>query len=230
MQSKKVAVIGANGFVGSALVKKLNLSNFFEVVPVTRESFLESKKDSYNYVINAAMPSARFKAKKNPLWDFQATIDLTAKIYYGWNYEKFVQISSISARSQPETIYGKHKKLAELICRDNSLIVRLGPMYDNKLDKGVLIDMLNRDDVYVSGESRYCFSSLEFCCNWIIENLDQIGIKEVGARNSIELHKLADQLKLNVNFNGSIDHQEVFSPEAGFPDVMDVINFLKDRL
>jgi nucleoside-diphosphate-sugar epimerase len=87
---KKIAVIGANGFVGSALCRQAREK--FELTKVTRQNYEDCRVKEYDIVINAAMPSKRFWAFQNPLLDVKETIVKTSNIFYGWNYNKFVQI------------------------------------------------------------------------------------------------------------------------------------------
>lgn len=222
-----VAVIGAKGYVGSAVLEALNTLGQYKVSAVTRENYAEMQKHSFDVLINSAMPSARFSAKNNPEKDFQETVKKTSDLLYGWKFKKLVQISTVSARCQLNTVYGRHKAAAEKLCNFNdNLIVRLGAMYSPDLKKGVLVDMSEERKVFVHEESRYCFAPLSFVANYIASNLNRSGIIEVGARNTIALSEVARHLGANVIFEGEIDHQEIESPEPDFPDARDVLEFL----
>ena len=173
--------------------------------------------------------SGRFRAKNNPDKDFVETVQKTADLIYGWRYGKFVQISTVSARCQLDTVYGRHKAAAEKICGfGDNLIVRLGPMYSRELSKGVLVDMLQGRKVFVDEESRYCFAPLEFVASWIAGNLGRSGIVEVGARTAISLREAADHIGADVEFAGAVDNQEIEHPEPGFPDAREVLGFLDE--
>ena len=224
---KKVAVVGAGGYVGSALAHVFGSLPQYELSAVTRENYAEMQKGAYDFLINAAMPSGRFWAKNNPAQDFLETVKKTADLIYGWKYKKFVQISSISARSQLDTVYGRHKAAAEKLCTfENALIVRLGPMYSYGLKKGVLMDMLDNKTVFVDGESRYCFTPLEYVTNWISSHLDRSGIVEVGAHDAMELKDVARHIGADISFEGAVDHQEIENPPDDAPDSKDVLRFL----
>jgi dTDP-4-dehydrorhamnose reductase len=224
-----IALFGSKGFVGSEILKSLKKSKY-EVFEVTRENFESNLGKKFDYVINTSAPSARFKAKNNPMWDFEETVKKTAKIFYETEFEKFIQISSVSARCQTNTVYGRNKLAAESIIDDgNSLIVRLGPMFGPTLKKGVLIDMLNGSKIYVGKESRYAFAPLSFVADWIVKNIHRKGIWEVGAKNSISLENLAKKLDLKVDFEGVEDHQEMQTIEADYPDVNLVIDFMENH-
>ncbi len=224
-----ISIVGANGYVGSALCAALVRSSNIAVTAVTRANYAEMRERTYDILVNSAMPSGRFWAKNHPEKDFLETVQKTADLVYGWKYRKFVQISTVSARCQLDAVYGRHKAAAEKICRfGDNLIVRLGPMYSKGLSKGVLVDMLQERKVYVDGESRYCFAPLEFVVSWIADNLDRAGIMEVGARNAIRLREVADYLGANVEFDGALDHQEIERPAPDFPDAREVFGFLNE--
>lgn len=227
---KHVALIGAKGYIGSTLYKELGKYKTLNVEAVTRQNYSYWKKLKYDIVINSAMPSARFWAKNNPDEDFNETVEKTADIVYGWNYEKIIQISTISARTELNTIYGRHKAAAETLCNfGNNLIIRLTATYSDTLKKGALIDILEGKKVYVNKKSRYSFASLEFVCSWIAKNLDKKGIIEVGAKNSITLEEIVKYLKLGVAFEGPIDVQRILNPLPEFPDAYEVLPFLKEK-
>lgn len=201
---------------------------------VTRANHAEKRTGEYDVVINCAMPAGRFFARQHPERDFLETVEKTADIAYAWTAGKIVQVSSVSARCQLDTVYGRHKAAAEaIVAFGDNLVVRLGPMYDATLSKGVLIDMLHDRTVFASGESRYCFASLDFVARWIASNLHRTGLVEVGARDAIPLRIVAAHLRSRSDFKGDADHQEIECPAPEFPEARDVLAFLdsaKDRL
>jgi len=222
-----VAVIGANGYVGSALLSALTLTPGLGLSGVTHANYAKMQAQKYDILINAAMPSRRYWAKNNPEKDFVDTVQKTADLIYGWRFGKLVQISTVSARCQLDTVYGRHKAAAEKICLfGDNLIIRLGPMYSRQLGKGVLIDMLQDKKVFVDADSRYCFAPMEFVASWIANNLNRTGIVEVGARNSITLREVARHLGGHIEFKGPIDHQEIPTPEEDYPDAYNVLAFM----
>lgn len=228
---KQIALIGSQGFVGSALLKALQKDQTNNVQPVARKDYHKLKKKNYDIVINAAMPSARFWAQNNPYEDFRETVEKTAEIVYEWKYKKMVQISTISARTEKESIYGRHKAMAELLCNDGkNVIFRLTAMYDETLEKGVLIDIIKGNKVFLDKKSRYSFASLAFVTGWISKNLDRTGIWEVGAKNSVKLEDIVAHFKLPATFEGRLDIQEVQNPLHEFPDAKEVYTFLEQKL
>ena len=190
---KSVALIGAKGFVGQYICKYLLNNKNISLTSVTRTNYETArKKEKYDIVINSAMPSKRFWAKQNPAHDFRETVEKTFNIVNYWRSKKIIQISSISARSQLNTVYGSHKAAAEkLVNNEKNLIIRLGPMYGQQLDKGVIIDMKNNLPVYVSKESAYCFAPVDWVGKWISENMHLYGVLDLGGNNAIKLDEVA---------------------------------------
>jgi nucleoside-diphosphate-sugar epimerase len=223
-----IAVVGARGFVGAALVKAF--SERAEVTAVARDNYAAARSRSYDVVVNSAMPAGRFWAKSNPLADFAETVQKTADLFHGWTFRRFIQISSVSARCQLDTVYGRHKAAAEKVCAAaETLVVRLGPMYGPSLSKGVLIDMLHARPVFVAGESRYGFAPLDYVASWVAANHQRTGLVEVGARDSVELREVARHLGRTIEFQGAADHQEMQEPEASFPPARGVFAFLDEQ-
>ena len=222
-----IAVIGADGYVGSALCGALHRVPQHSVTGVTRENYAEMSGGTFDIVVNCAMPSGRFWAKNNPEKDFVETVTKTANLLYGWQYKKFIQISTVSARCQLDTVYGRHKAAAEALCNyGDNLIVRLGALYGGAMKKGVLVDMLAGKKVYVDGESRYSFVSVDVAAAWIAKNLHRSDIVEFGGKHAISLQDVARHLGKDTEFEGDLNHQDIVEPEADFPEARDVLGFL----
>ncbi|MBX2798824.1 MAG: NAD-dependent epimerase/dehydratase family protein [Myxococcales bacterium] len=231
--TSKIAILGSEGFVGSSLCAALSSSEH-EIVPVTRDSFAAAgAAGPYDIVINAACPGRRFWAEQNPAADFEETVVKTARILHTWRLGKLVQISSMSARAQLDTAYGRHRAAAEALCvPDRDLVVRLGPMYGDHTHKGSLFDMLRHDPVFASGESRQSFAPVRWCGEWVAANLTQVGLREVGARTWITLRQVRDALDSRSEFvKETVDDQ---FPSVGmvgedWPRAEDVIPWLRER-
>ena len=224
-----IGVIGSNGYVGSAVYKALLGSSENTVIGVTRENYEESKAQKFDVIINSAMPSGRFWAKNNPELDFIETVKKTADLLYGWQFKKFVQISTVSARCQLDTVYGRNKAAAEKLCEyGGNLIVRLGALYSSDMKKGVLVDMLKGNKVFVDGASRYSFISVSFCAAWIAKNLDRQGIVELGGENAVALAEVAKHLGDKIEFEGEVNHQDIQSTEESLPEANEVLTFMKN--
>lgn len=224
---QKIAVIGFKGYVGSALYKELKAASGHVVTGVDRENYSAMQNQDFDIIINCAMPSGRFWAKNHPEEDFIETVKKTEDLLHGWKFKKFIQISTVSARCQLDTVYGQHKAAAEKLAdTGENLIIRLGALYSENMEKGVLLDMLQGKKVYAAGESRYSFISLAFCVKWIANNLDRKGVVELGGKNAIALADVAKHLGVNVEFEGAIDHQDIEGKEQDLPQASEVLIFL----
>ncbi len=225
---KSLALIGSNGFVGQSIKKYLIKNKQIVSTFVTRDNYEEARlQKKYDVIINSAMPSKRFWATQNPHQDFNETVQKTFRIMNDWESSKVIQISSISARSQPNTIYGRNKAAAEkLVENENNLILRLGPMYGDTLNKGVLIDLLKHDPVYISEESLYCFAPVDWVGEWIASNIHITGILDLGGNNAISVGKVAKSIGSNSIFKGPTDNQ-IVSKEIKFaPKAENVIKYI----
>lgn len=104
-----IGVLGANGFVGSALCLALKRKKI-KFKKITRKNFLKYEKYKLSILINSSMPSKRFWAKKNPRMDNSETVLKTKYFRDNFTYKKFIHLSTISARCQKNTVYGANKK------------------------------------------------------------------------------------------------------------------------
>ena len=225
----RIGLIGAQGFVGSAIATGCAKVPEIDLVQVMRTNYEAAATDGhYDVLINAAMPSRRFWARHNPGLDFVETVVKTSQLLYNWSWGKFVQISSISARSQLDTVYGRHKAAAEKLCSfDDNLVLRLGPMYGEDLDKGVLIDLLNDSTVFVSADSRYCFAPIEWIGEWIPKNLHLVGVMDLGGTNAVALGEVAEAVGSQSTFEGVVDDQILTNPVDDAPSARDAIEYLR---
>lgn len=228
---KQIGIVGSSGFFGCALTRNAKKKDF-EVIEVTKENYFDLKKKTYDYLINSATPSAKYWSSKNPFLDFQQTVELTADLVYNWNYTKFIQISTMSANDISDNHpYGINKKAAEIISLyKNSLVVRLGSLYGKGLRKGPLFDLLNQKRVYVNIKSKYNFIEVDFCADWILNNLNRHGIVQLGATDTISLSEIADRLKLDVKYEG--DEEIIFSKEIEkmMPSTKEIWNFISNYI
>jgi len=205
----RLAIIGSKGFVGSVIAEAAAAREDVELTRVTRANYRDAlDAGPYDIVVNAAMPSARFWAEQSPDLDFIETVEKTHRIQRDFASVKIVQISSVSARCQLDKVYGRHKRAAEvLIDNGRNLIVRLGPLYHPTLSKGVIVDLLLDRPVFVSGESLYAFTPVEWAVGEILRRMDQIGIIEIGAKEPLQLRDLSAALGSNSQFQGERDDQ-----------------------
>jgi|TARA_B110000483_G_scaffold241056_1_gene323081 dTDP-4-dehydrorhamnose reductase len=176
------------------------------------------------------MPSKRFWAKKNPKLDFEETVNKTQYFIDNYNFKKFIHISSISARCEKKTIYGKNKLKSENIVNNfkDHLIIRLGPLFGKNLTKGVLIDMINSKTVFINSNSKYSFTDTKWISNWIALNMFKIkGLIELGSNDYFILKDLALKIKSKSKFKGRVDNQTIKSNIKYKTTSKEVLKFLK---
>ena len=224
-----IGILGANGFVGESIYKEILKTNK-DTFKITRENHTNYQKQKFDILINSSMPSKRFWAKNNPNLDYEETVIKTNYFIKNYSYTKFIHISSVSARCQLNTVYGKNKKLSEDLCLKipNHLIIRLGPLFGKKLSKGVIIDMINNSKVYINEKSKYAFTNIDWFSDWLSKNLIQEGIMEVGPNNYLTLKDLSKELKSSSKFEGLIDDQIILTKHTFDTDAKNVIKFAKD--
>ena len=224
---KSVAIIGANGFVGKALCRASSKLGF-KTIRVTRQNYDELKQHMYDYVINSAMPSKRFWSLNNPVEDCTETILKTADIFYKWKYNKFIQISSISATKQLNMPYGIHKRAAEIIVEnnENTLIVRLGALYGSGLLKSALFDLVNKNHIYVDINSEYNYIDVDTAAEWIMKNIDKTGIKNVGAKDTISLLQISKGIWDNPSYEGRLEKLYFEENDEKMPSANEVLKYV----
>jgi nucleoside-diphosphate-sugar epimerase len=222
-----VAVVGAAGVFGQALVPALQARGH-KVTAVTRATYAEARAAEYDVVVNTAMPSKRFWARQHPELDYAETVTKTADLLYGWHFTRFVQISTLSVRTERDSVYGRHKAAAEVLCeRPDTLTVRLTALYSERMTKGAIVDIISGGPVFVDGNSRYAFTPVSFAADWVASNLGRTGVVEVGARDTVTLQDIATALGRQVPFSGPVEDQTVQNADPSWPSARDVIDFAR---
>lgn len=227
----RVGLIGARGYVGSALAAELAQHSLFTVIPVVRGDDWKSKLESVDVIIYAANSGRRFFAEKNPEADFKDSVVKTQNLLKMFPNTRIILVSSISARTQPDTAYGRNRKACELLL-DNSrdLVVRLGPMFGGTKSAGALYDILGGRQVFVSEKTRYAYVDVRNNARKIVELLltSATGLVEIGARDGIELGALAKELASRSQFAGLDDTQIPENPPSDAPSAMEVLVHAKE--
>ncbi len=232
IKKKYLGILGSKGFVGSAIVRFCK-KNKISFVGITRKNNFRNKNLKFEYLINCALPSKRFWAKKFPDKDFEETVLKTKYFLKNFNYDKFIHVSSVSARVQLNTVYGKNKKKAEnLVKKKKSFtIYRLASMYGKGLYKGVLIDLINSSQVYLNKNSRYSFTKVDKIAEFIILNLKNFKNErvEIGCNDTFKLEYVKDKIKSKSSFKGIIDNQILIKSSTNifFGSSKNVFKFLK---
>ena len=157
MNKQTVAVLGSNGFVGENIISALNETNQYNILPITRNNNIDDFSHA-DIIIHSANPAKRFKAENNPETDFIETVEKTYNFFVGNKNKRFILISSMSARTQLYTNYGRNRRACELLIQQgNSLVIRLGPMFGGNRKEDMLHDILAGRNVYVAEDTQYSY-------------------------------------------------------------------------
>lgn len=171
----RVTVIGARGFVGSALVRHL-ASRGMDPVQVTRETYESLAGLESDVVIDAAANSRKFFAESAAFEEFDVSVSHRVRTLRDFPADFQVHVSSVDVYddlTSPATTreeapvdtgrgshYGFHKRLAEQIVEHYErrwLIVRLGGMVGPGLWKNPVYDILNGCPLRIHPDSQYQF-------------------------------------------------------------------------
>lgn len=183
--AKTIGIIGANGFVGGALVNNFTASGY-KVTSITRENFEQYESRHFDILIDAAGNSKKFIADQNLKLDFELTVQHRIQTLLSFNASLHVHISSVDVYqdlSDPEknteeaivdlksnSNYGFTKRLAELIVQRHApkwLIFRLSGMVGSGLRKNPVFDIANDIPIRINPDSSYQFCSTEYVANLI---------------------------------------------------------------
>lgn len=224
-----IGVIGANGYIGKVIANKIP-----NCIKITRDNWIENTPFNYDILINAACPSARFKSENEPAWSFLENVEKTNTFINSFTYKKFVQISSISARSQLDTVYGRHKLAAEsLLNPSKDLVIRLTATYDDSLTKGVIYDLIHNRPIYLHHNSSYSFAPLDWVVDQMVSKIYYSkGVREIGGKHQIFLSEICRELKIERDFRGEyLDRQVIIEPESlNHPGFDECIEFIRERI
>lgn len=230
MQTKKnIAVMGANGFVGRAVCSAINKTNNFNLIRIVRSDDLQHLLKEADLIVHCANSSKRYYANTHAQQDFIDTVEKMANICSLSGEKKIILISTISARIQLDTPYGRHRRTCELMLNlSKDLIIRLGPMFGEKNPKGALFDIIKNQNTYVDEQTRYAYVDINYNAQKIVDLLDEIGLLELGAKNSIKLRDLKKAIGSTSEFKGHDDTQILNTTQEDAPDAFDVIPFARN--
>lgn len=225
MKKKLIAVLGAKGFVGENICNAILESDIYSLLPYTRESTPETL-ELCDVIIHSANPAKRFNAENNPEKDFNETVEKTYKFFNLCKNKRFILISSMSARTQLNTNYGRNRRACELlVANSNSLTIRLGPMFGGNRKQDMLHDILLGNDVYVSEDTLYSYADVKWVGKQILNYIDgPTGIQEIGASNAIRLGDIKNKFNSPTKFIGQIENQ-ITQNFANGPDANDVYKY-----
>jgi nucleoside-diphosphate-sugar epimerase len=149
----KIAVLGSNGFIGSAVSSRLREKH--EVVSITRDEYKHFLGSSYDVFVNCNGNSRKFWANNNRKEDFKLSVQSVYESLCDFRFKKYIYVSSMDV--YVNNTYGYHKKLAEGIISDathNCVFLRCSSVIGKGMKKGVVKDIMEEQPVFISPESR----------------------------------------------------------------------------
>src|SRR5215472_8616037 len=167
----RAALIGASGFVGGNLPQHL-FQDLFRSTNIE-----EIKGRSYDLVVCAGAPAAKWKANQDPEGDL-ANLKRLMSCLTEVNAEHFLLISTVDVYHTPAGVnestpiepekthaYGRHRYYLETFVRDkfsSSTVVRLPGLFGNGLKKNVIYDLIHHNALHLQhAESRFQFYLLD---------------------------------------------------------------------
>jgi nucleoside-diphosphate-sugar epimerase len=214
---KTLAVIGGNGFVGSAFVRQGPAAGF-EVTSISRDNYASSVGRGFDVVVDAAANSRKYLADENPLEDFRLSVEHRLRTLLDFQAGIHLHVSSVDVYedlTSPETTredrvinasrtsrYGFHKLLAEQLVRHYAkewLIVRLAGMVGPGLRKNPVYDILHDQPLRIHPDSRYQFMATDEAARMSLSLVKEGGLMEIfnicgrGLISPREIASIADR-------------------------------------
>jgi len=211
---RTIGIIGGDGFIGS------NIGRILGGVSITRNNYDTHKETEFDVLINANGNSKKYWANKNPIEDFDMSVMSVYKSLFDFKYKKYVYISSVDVE-EVKTHYGFHKYLAEEIvkrhCKDYS-VVRVPLVIGTGCTKGVVNDILNGDEVYLTSCSTLMIVDIKEVIARLELNLwrDELGeLERFYPSRNIAVHKIGYLLGKDIKYADDLryeryDYQGIF--------------------
>ena len=207
----KIAIIGSNGFIGSAIYNKLK--NTHKVFGITRCNYWSFVNKTFDIVINAAGSSKKYLASKDPLPDFYDNVFETYRSIFHFKYKKYIYISTVDANGNSN--YGFHKRFAEeLIYRycSDCLVLRCATVIGKNMTKGVVFDILNNRPLYVDKYSRFHLITNTEIAKIISKCIAKGAIISkntvtLGGTDSITVEEMCSLLNITPTFSNKTEQQ-----------------------
>lgn len=154
----KIAVLGSNGFVGSTIYKILKQEEEHYITGITIDNYNHHIGEEFHVLINANGNSRKYLAEQDPKKDFRLSVLSVYNSLFDFKFGRYIYISSVDVWE--DNVYGYHKKLAEQLIEDNVesyILVRCAAIIGREMKKGVLYDILNKQPLYITHNSRMQF-------------------------------------------------------------------------
>jgi nucleoside-diphosphate-sugar epimerase len=214
----KIVVIGAGGFVGSAIVNYLKSINI-AVESVHRTNFKQSD-NLYDICIDASGSSKKFIAEENPAVDLVNSVVNCSKVLKYYPSKLHILISSVDIYKKLDdpittnednlenipavTRYGYHKFITEQYVKTystNWLIFRLSGMIGDGLKKNPIFDLITGNTFWISPKSEFQYINTESVSKIIWEVINKGICNEIfniAGKGTISFEQLAIDYGLTI--------------------------------
>lgn len=241
----KVAIIGAQGFVGSAFVRHLKgKKQIAQLTEITRASYANHIGERHDVVIHCAGNSRKYFAEDRPFEEFDSSVGIVARSLGDFPAPLQVLISSVDVYrelSSPLTTvesatmqavsdshYGFHKFMAEEMVRHHAesfLIFRLAGMVGAGLKKNPVFDLLNSQPLRIHPASKYQYLRTDdvagICWEMVMQGVRNETFNVCGD-GAISIKEIAELLKKPMDLS--------LLPEDATPRIVDInIEKIKSR-
>lgn len=205
-----VLVLGAAGFVGSAIVSEARARGL-SVLPVTRDTYQPGL--AARWLINANGNSKKFLAREQPAREFDLSVRSVMQSLYDFRVERYVFLSTIdvydnvrdpAANTEGATIrrdrlsaYGLHKLMAEDLVRHHApdwLVLRMGGFVGPGLRKNSIYDLLTGAPLRVHPDSRYQYQHTRALAATALDLLAERATRDIwniAGRGTISVREMA---------------------------------------
>ena len=193
----KAAVLGGEGFVGSAFVRNCARLGI-DCDCVEPGNYDEFTGGEYDLLVNAAGESRKYQVNRDPAGDLRHSLEPLLKSFGDFAFRRYVYISSIDIYPDPSdparnredasvavdqiSHYGFHKFLAEKMVEHycpSRLIVRLGGVLGPGLKKNPVFDLLHDRPLRVDIESRYQYLHTDTAAAAVFDLVSRGGDNEI---------------------------------------------------
>lgn len=195
-----IGVLGANGFIGSSLLKN-------GVISITRDNYkyIKDKNFTFDIFINAAGNNLSYWANQFPNEDFIKSVNPVYNSIFDFNIKKYIYISSI-ATYDDNSSYGFNKIISEEIikkhCKDY-LILRCCNVIDVSSSAGVIFDIKNNIPLFITKDSKIQFITRKGLADVIYKLIDLnitnkvINVGGLGSVSAAEIEEILGK-KINI--------------------------------
>ena len=233
-QDKICVVIGGCGFIGSAVANEAEQQGYI-THRIGREQYEAAKGLTCDVLINANGNSKKYLSRRDPILDFELSVQSVARIVQDFPAKKVIHLSTIDVypvKHDPTlnhekveidqsllSPYGFNKYLAEQLVSfwsEDWLLFRMGGFVGPGLKKNSIYDLLKGGDLYVHPDSRYQYQDTRIFAKRVFEMIEQdirneviniCGDGVVSLREIAAIMPNLDEHKLPEN--GTAEHYEV---------------------